>query len=370
MKKDHKNKILDRLRIIGLHYEKYNITMIVLASILAAIALFFVIYWEYDETTAGDLIDNGYLYAYIGFLVLSVIVVACLVLNKFKIIKTFPLAILVHVYVLVLIAWGTFVCILDLSIGVSPFIYVIVLTALAGLFVLEPYFYTFLAVLSFFFIMLMEGLNHYPFFNNDYLLENIFDVFLYVAIVIATAFRQFHITIKEFRYQEKLEHLTYFDELTGVLNERSYVASVDEINEDIKNHKIDGFGVVLMDVNNLKATNDAYGHRYGCHLVVRCGHTLPEVFKTSKLFHIGGDEFLAIVFGKDYENFEETMQNFAKIFDYSLIQYEGKELIFSVAHGYSSYQAGDRFQDVLQRADDAMYINKKALKEKYGMKGR
>ena len=205
--------------------------------------------------------------------------------------------------------------------------------------------------------MLMQGLHHYSFFSNEYLLENIFDVFMYVAIVIATAFRQFHITIKEFRYQEKLEHLTYFDELTGLLNERSYVNSVDQINEDIKNHKIENFAVVLMDVNNLKATNDAYGHRYGCHLVVRCGHTLPEVFKTSKLFHVGGDEFLAIVFGKDYENFEETTQNFAKTFDYSLIQYEGKELIFSVAHGYSLYQEGDRFQVLIQlRLQFALFL--------------
>ena len=64
------------------------------------------------------------------------------------------------------------------------------------------------------------------------------------------------------------------------------------------------------------------------------------------------------------------MQNFIETFDYSLIQYEGQELIFSVAHGYSLYQEGDRFADVLQRADNEMYGNKKALKEKYGMKGR
>ena len=55
---------------------------------------------------------------------------------------------------------------------------------------------------------------------------------------------------------------------------------------------------------------------------------------------------------------------------YSLIQYEGKELIFSVARGFTCYQEGDRYQDVLQRADNEMYTNKKAIKEKYNMKGR
>ena len=370
MKREKKNKILANLKIIGLHYEKYNLSMIIVASIVALIALFFCIYWEFDETTAGDIIDYTYLYAYIAFLVLSVVVITFLLLNRFKIIKTMPLAILVHVYVFLLVGWGTFVCTLDLSIGISPFIYVIIVTALAGLFIVEPFFYAFLILVSFFVMMLLNGINDFAFFKNDYMIENIVDVFMFIAIIIATAFRHFHITIKEFRYQKELEHLTYFDELTGLLNERSYVNSVEEINQNIKEGKIDKFAVVVMDVNNLKATNDAYGHRYGCHLVVRCGHTLPEVFKTSKLFHVGGDEFLAIVMGEDLKKFEETMQNFIETFDYSLIQYEGQELIFSVAHGYSLYQEGDRFADVLQRADNEMYGNKKALKEKYGMKGR
>ena len=130
------------------------------------------------------------------------------------------------------------------------------------------------------------------------------------------------------------------------------------------------FAVILMDVNNLKATNDAYGHRFGCSLIVRCGHTLPTLLKTSKLFHVGGDEFIAIVKDKDLENFEETMTKFDEAMLYSLVEYEGVQLIFSVARGYSIYQEGQHFKDVLQIADNAMYENKKYLKEKYHMKSR
>ena len=125
-----------------------------------------------------------------------------------------------------------------------------------------------------------------------------------------------------------------------------------------------------MDVNNLKATNDAYGHRYGCSLVVRCGKTLPTLFKSSYLFHGVGDEFIAIVVGEDLVNFEETMKRFDEAMLYSLVEYEGKELIFSVARGYSISQENQKFKDVLQIADDEMYKNKKFLKEKYNMKGR
>ena len=55
---------------------------------------------------------------------------------------------------------------------------------------------------------------------------------------------------------------------------------------------------------------------------------------------------------------------------YSLVEYEGKELIFSVARGYHIKEEGQHYKDVLQIADKAMYENKKFLKEKYNMKSR
>ena len=176
--------------------------------------------------------------------------------------------------------------------------------------------------------------------------------------------------MSEFKHAKRLEELSFIDELTGLLNERSYVNEVDAINSDIRNGKDVPFAIILMDVNNLKATNDAYGHRYGCSLIVRCGHTLPTLFTSTKLFHVGGDEFVAIVKGKDYEEFENTMKRFDEAMLYSIVEYEGVQLIFSVARGYAKYEKGMYYKDVLQIADKAMYENKKYLKEKYNMKSR
>ena len=125
-----------------------------------------------------------------------------------------------------------------------------------------------------------------------------------------------------------------------------------------------------MDVNNIKPTNDTYGHRFGCHLIVRCGHTIPEFFKESKMFHIGGDEFVIIVYGEDYKNLDNILKAYEERLVYSLIEYEGVELIFSIAYGVAKYEPGMKYKDVLQKADNAMYVHKKAVKEKYGMKQR
>ncbi len=376
MKEQKKLKILDNFRIIGLHVEKYRLSMIVLSSIIATIALFFSIFWEYDETSNGTISDYLYLVGYIAFLVISVFIIVVLILNKYKIIKTTAVAIIIHIYVFLLIASGTLVCILDLDIGASPFLYLIIITFLAGLFIVEPIYYTVLVVVSFGTMMAFSGINHYPFFHIDtnldegFGLENIVDIFIFILIAVCTAFRHFNITIKEFKAQEELTRLTYHDELTGLLNERSYLDAINEIAQQVSDNNVEKYGIVMVDVNNLKTTNDAYGHRYGCHLVVRCGHTLPTIFHSSKIFHVGGDEFVIIVYGEDLERFDETMQHFKEVLEYSIIEYEGQKLIFSAAVGTALYQEGERYQEVLQRADDAMYLNKKEIKEKYHLKGR
>lgn len=356
--------------IIGLHIKKYRILMIVLCSFILAVALFLSIYWNYDENSAGVVIDNIYLASHIYFAVTSAIIILLLVLNKFNKISDVVLVWFFHIYSFLLIALATMICIFDLQLGISPFIYLIICTVIAGLFIVEPFFYIACVGSSFVTLIIFISINHYSFFAGNYGIENLANFIIYTILVILVSFRHFRVTISEYKAKAQLEKLTYYDELTGLLNERSYMIEVDKISEDIAKDNVEDFLIILMDVNNLKATNDEYGHRFGCHLIVHTGEVLPTVFKSSKLFHVGGDEFIAIVRGEDLENFDQTMELFDKTFSYSFIEFEGKQLIFSVARGFARYQKGNRYQDVIQSADGEMYINKKYLKEKYHMKSR
>ena len=367
-----KERKLSTFAIIGKHFETYRISMFVAAAFLSLFALFYIIYWNFDENSAGILIDNLYLVAYITFFVIAQTMLIFLILNKFKKLSTTALAIYTHVTCFLLIAWGTFVCILDLQLGITPLIHLLVCTVIAGLFILEPFFYLGCVVISVVTLLVFHIINKFAFFadNNPYQIEHIAESVIFIVVTVLICFRRFNVVNSEYHAKKKLEELTYYDELTGLLNERSYIGETERINESIDKGEEKPFAIILMDVNNLKATNDKYGHRYGCSLVVRCGHTLPELFASSKLFHVGGDEFIAIVEGKDYENFDAVLEHFLEVMTYSLVQYEGVELIFSVASGHAKYEKGDRFQDVLQRADSMMYINKAEIKAKYGMKGR
>lgn len=360
----------ENIKIIGNHTEKYRPLMFLLAGLLTALGLFFCIYWNFDENSAGEVLDKVYLIGDILLTVFSASLILFLFLNKDKIISSHALARIINIYVLLLFVYGTSMCIFDLGVSASPLVYLLVIVAVSGLFVVEPVFFTILVFLSYSIVMIFVATHHYAFFEGAYRYENLINMMLFTFVCIVSTFRHYEVTIREYRAKKKLEEMSYVDELTGLLNERSYVDEVERINKHIKEEKIQDFAVILMDVNNLKNTNDKYGHRFGCHLVVNCGHELPKLFKTSKLFHIGGDEFMAIVKGEDLKEFDQRLEDFEKEFTYKIIKYDGVDLIFSVARGYSKYQKGDLFKDVLQRADSAMYINKKEVKEKYHIGGR
>ncbi len=166
--------------------------------------------------------------------------------------------------------------------------------------------------------------------------------------------------------RNKYIKLSYTDRLTGLGNESSYLRKIEQIERKSKTAPI-RFAVVFLDVNGVKMTNDQYGHRYGCHLIVTTGQTLPSIFPTSDLYHIGGDEFVAIVKGEDLTYLNDRLLALDAALRYREIVYDGKELILSVAHGVSIYREGEKYSTVVQRADEDMYQNKRAIKMQYGL---
>lgn len=356
--------------IMGLHLAKYRKLMLVFCSFVLLTALAFSIYWHFDPNSISPLIDGLYLVSHLVFLTTSVFLITLLILNKYNKVGVKHMAVSIHIYSFLLIGWSTVLCILDLSAGSNPEIFLLAATFVAGILSIDPIFFSITSLSSLSVVMIYQGVRQYPYFSNEYIFENILHFGVFVLLLILIAFRSHHIMIEEFKAKAQLEYLNNHDELTGLYNERSYFSDIDEITKSIKEGTVEPFAVVMMDVNNLKATNDAFGHQYGCHLVVKCGKDLPKTFKSSKLYHIGGDEFIAIVRGHDLEHFEEKMQEFDEKFSYSIIKFGGQDLIFSVARGYSLYEKGDRYKEVLQRADQAMYENKAMLKAKHNMKVR
>lgn len=166
---------------------------------------------------------------------------------------------------------------------------------------------------------------------------------------------------------EGMFRVAYQDALTRVKNKAAYDAKTAELTVDIVNRRA-AFAIVMMDLNNLKKVNDTYGHEHGNSYIIGACRIICTVFDHSPVYRIGGDEFIAVLEGYDYD---ERVDLYARL-QAQLIasqEDEGREPWerFSAAVGMAVFDpAADlSVEDVFRRADRSMYDNKQKLKSKY-----
>ena len=149
------------------------------------------------------------------------------------------------------------------------------------------------------------------------------------------------------------------DPLTGVKSKHAFNKTEDEFNAHIAAGDQDAFAVAVCDVNGLKEVNDNQGHKAGDQYIRSASALICEVFKHSPVFRIGGDEFTAILRGQDYEHREALLESLTAASRVN--QHTGGVVI---ASGLAVYRPGtdQNIGAVFERADAAMYENKKTLK--------
>ena len=155
--------------------------------------------------------------------------------------------------------------------------------------------------------------------------------------------------------------LAYQDGLTGVKNTAAYETKIAELNKAIEEGRAK-FALVMADVNNLKGINDTMGHSKGDEAIRYACLRLCRAFAHSPVYRIGGDEFVAILEGEDYESRHEIIKTlFGKDASSS---FHG----FGFAVGMETFDelCDSDFASVFKRADEKMYANKK--KGKAGLK--
>ena len=149
------------------------------------------------------------------------------------------------------------------------------------------------------------------------------------------------------------------DALTGVKSKLAFTEAEKEINENIEQCRQGAFAVAVCDVNGLKGVNDSQGHKAGDALIQEACTAICTLFKHSPVYRVGGDEFVAILQGQDYHRRAELLARF------DAMNRENRERGgVVVACGLAEWNLleDSTFEAVFERADAAMYENKKRLK--------
>lgn len=151
-----------------------------------------------------------------------------------------------------------------------------------------------------------------------------------------------------------LEFLGTHDVVTKLFNRAFYV---DELNR-IERKGLRPVTIIMVDLNGLKAANDLWGHEVGDALLRRIGEVLGKaVDKPSSAARIGGDEFALLLPGIDAQGGETMMEEVRRLVDLNNQFYPG--MLLSLSMGAATSAAGERLEDVVRRADFAMYEAKR-----------
>ena len=193
-------------------------------------------------------------------------------------------------------------------------------------------------------------------YNVEFVNSNVSEIEL-----LNTAFENMAMHLHE--REKELRFSASRDSLTGLRNTTSYKRWVAEFDKEIAN-KTANFGVVVFDLNQLKETNDTYGHDAGDKLIATAAKVISDIFKRSPVFRIGGDEFLAVLQHRDLKDCEKLFAQFDVECAKARIKGSGEKTI-SIARGFALFESDKDFcfNDVFKRADNAMYENKRKIKK-------
>ncbi|MES9636620.1 sensor domain-containing diguanylate cyclase [Megasphaera elsdenii] len=164
------------------------------------------------------------------------------------------------------------------------------------------------------------------------------------------------------QYVGSMKKQAYQDELTGVKNVAAYDMKVRALNRRIIQGQA-AFAVVMVDLNQLKEVNDRFGHEKGNIALQTLCRAVCRLYKHSPVYRIGGDEFVVILEGEDYDNRDalfQKVQAFERIRDLKAAQ-PWTQLAASVGMAVYDQTCDAAYQAVFNRADTKMYEQKKHL---------
>ncbi|MDD2554366.1 MAG: CHASE4 domain-containing protein, partial [Desulfotomaculaceae bacterium] len=152
---------------------------------------------------------------------------------------------------------------------------------------------------------------------------------------------------------EKLEHLSLHDPLTGLYNRACF-----EENMHAGDGRGNQAGIVVFDVDGLKLVNDTFGHEKGDTLLSAAAKVIKSSFREGDMVaRIGGDEFAVLLANGN----DEIVKNACNRIRAAVEKYNSSnpDLPLSIAIGFATRDdSATSLNDLFKEADHNMYREK------------
>jgi diguanylate cyclase (GGDEF)-like protein len=150
-------------------------------------------------------------------------------------------------------------------------------------------------------------------------------------------------------------HAASHDNLTGLLNRAGLESAIAQAKS-----KHERFSLLYLDLDSFKPVNDTLGHAAGDELLALVARRIRGCLRSTDLgARLGGDEFMVVAFDLEQHDADALAQRLRDVIaqPYPLAAGEAR---VSASVGIASGSAGEDYEELLQRADAAMYQSKQS----------
>jgi two-component system, cell cycle response regulator len=166
-------------------------------------------------------------------------------------------------------------------------------------------------------------------------------------------------------YSEMIAEMVHIDDLTGLYLRRRFDAEVAAL---VASHEASGapIGLLAMDLDGIKAINDANGHLFGAYTISECGKLIGEVVRGKGFAsRFGGDEFVAALPGSDVAAAVEFAESIRRRIGEHPFVFEGVTLRPGISIGVAAFPTdGKDATELFRQADGALYAAKRSGKNR------
>lgn len=160
-------------------------------------------------------------------------------------------------------------------------------------------------------------------------------------------------------HSDLLRNLAMVDSLTGLYNRRfaEQRLAAEVARSERKGHPLT---ILTLDLNNFKEINDTYGHPAGDLVLQEFAARLNNVIRGGDLaVRLGGDEFLVLLPECTSQQLQLVLGRLGSL----EVNWQGQEIPITFSAGWKQYELGERPEEMLARADEALYTRKRAGKK-------